>query len=977
MADAVAAAIGLTRARLYVQVAALESDLQGLLVKFVAPALTEQMLLDVHYDKCVHRRNSQPDTSGSDAPLTDFLDFADYIHLLNQHRSFLPTDDQLGLRNANDALNRAVPIRNRVMHASRPLHPTDPEELEVIVNTVTSSLLTAPRLRRVASEVRQPGWQPLGDVSWESEGRVLHNLPTPDFDETGLIGRGALVARVSRLLTSNREPVITLVGPGGVGKTALALQVLSDLTIAENPPYDAILWASLKTESLTGEGIQRLRGATADVFDLPSLLVEPIEKGAQPTISELAGVMEGTRTLVAIDNLETVDADQVLELYDGLPADTRFLFTSRRGLGQLERRVVIGELDENDAAHLLRLFARRRGVERLAQLPNDEVANMARTLRLVPLAIKWFVMAVARGARPEDVLHDQTDLLRFCLDSVIESLSEPALEVAHALHALSGPCSFTRLGVVLGMPADDLRSALLELQQSAVVKAEGGTTGEGFVVTEAVDDYLKTVAPPRVESLERVRSEADRLRRAEERRRVDEERRSLGPNAVRIRHDGDAGAADLLRQALSASKGGRMDQARELLDSAEALTPAYFEVHRVRAFIAAYNNDYSTATSSYRRALELCETTDQRAFVLHYFGEHLLRNVRDLDEGTEALEQSHDELQQPESAMSLARAYTFQGRYDEARQLLQEAIKETSGRARLIAETSLLDSIYRSSEECLERDRNPVEAIRRALDGVRIGRAILGTGVADRRLLTAAMKCFGVVARGLVECQRSGIAHDVVAEATAAVTDMLEEHGLQLQADNEWWRIQTSLHALHKLGGPNLHAPAEEYPEPEGSATGILKRFLPEKGFGFITPDAGGEDVFFHKTGLHPTVEPGDLLEGLPVAYEPETDDQGRARGRGVQPLHSARPRPPSAISKARKVIASGSAGHIIVYFPDRGYGFISRDDQEPDIYYHVTGLRDPESVDRLLVPDTRVRFDIVDVPPKGFRAVDIHAVES
>lgn len=970
MTDAVAAAIGPTRARLYVQVAALEADLQDLLVKFAAPSLTEEMLLDVHYEKCVHRRNSQPDTAGSDASLTEFLDLADYIHLLNQHSSFLPDDDVRGLRHANDALNRIIPIRNRVMHASRPLHSTDPEDFAAIVATLRSSLLTLPRLAQVSVEVERPDWQALGDVSWDSDGRVLHNLPPPDFDETGLIGRGALVSQVTRLLERGREPVITLVGTGGVGKTALALQVLSDLTIAEDPPYDAILWASLKTESLTGEGIQRLRGATAAAFDIPSLLAGPIDAEGTASLEELASVIDGTRTLVAIDNLETIDAGQVIELYDSLPAETNFLITSRRGLGQLERRVVVEELSTKDASHLLRLFARRRGVERLAQLPQGEVERIAESLRRLPLAIKWFVMAVARGARPEDVLHDQTDLLRFCLDSVIQTLSEQAVEVAHALHALTGPSSFTDLGVVLGMPADDLRGALLELQQCAVVQAEGGPNGEGFAITEFVDDYFSKVAAPEPESLQQYRIEADRLREAEERRRADEQRRSLGANAVRIRHEGDTGAADLLRQALSTSKRGDVESAKALIARAEALTPSFFEVHRVRAFIAAHNREYATATSSYERALELCETPDQRAFVLHYFGEHLLRNARAVDEGTRVLEESHNHLKQPESAMSLARGYTFQGRYGDARELLQEAVKETSGRTRLIAETSLLDTIYRSSEACLDRDRNPVEAIRRALEGVRVGVAILGTGVADRRLLTAALKCIGVVARALAECWRGSIHDDVVDEALGVVEGALEEHGLRLRSDNEWWRVQTALHAIKKHGGPDLFPPnaSEVGALDEDSSTGVLKAYLSDEGYGFITPDEDGEDVFFHRSMLHPSVSPDDLFDGLRLAYEPRMDEQGRTRGNNVRPTTA---RPPKERSAA--TVASGLTGKILVYFADRGYGFIGRDDGEPDIYYHVTGLRDPESVDRVLIRDQHVAFDVVDVPPKGLRAVDLH----
>lgn len=47
-------------------------------------------------------------------------------------------------------------------------------------------------------------------------------------------------------------------------------------------------------------------------------------------------------------------------------------------------------------------------------------------------------------------------------------------------------------------------------------------------------------------------------------------------------------------------------------------------------------------------------------------------------------------------------------------------------------------------------------------------------------------------------------------------------------------------------------------------ATGKVKFFNADKGFGFITPDDGGKDVFVHITG----VESGKLNENDSVEYE-------------------------------------------------------------------------------------------------------------
>ena len=53
-------------------------------------------------------------------------------------------------------------------------------------------------------------------------------------------------------------------------------------------------------------------------------------------------------------------------------------------------------------------------------------------------------------------------------------------------------------------------------------------------------------------------------------------------------------------------------------------------------------------------------------------------------------------------------------------------------------------------------------------------------------------------------------------------------------------------------------------------ASGKVKFFNTEKGFGFITPDEGGKDVFVHKTGVKTAIYEGDK-----VTYEIEQSPKG------------------------------------------------------------------------------------------------------
>ncbi len=67
------------------------------------------------------------------------------------------------------------------------------------------------------------------------------------------------------------------------------------------------------------------------------------------------------------------------------------------------------------------------------------------------------------------------------------------------------------------------------------------------------------------------------------------------------------------------------------------------------------------------------------------------------------------------------------------------------------------------------------------------------------------------------------------------------------------------------------------------SQTGTVKFFNHSRGFGFITPDDGGKDVFLHITALQNSGLEA-LDEGTKVTFETEPD----RRGKGPQAINIA-----------------------------------------------------------------------------------------
>jgi len=57
--------------------------------------------------------------------------------------------------------------------------------------------------------------------------------------------------------------------------------------------------------------------------------------------------------------------------------------------------------------------------------------------------------------------------------------------------------------------------------------------------------------------------------------------------------------------------------------------------------------------------------------------------------------------------------------------------------------------------------------------------------------------------------------------------------------------------------------------------TGTIKKIIRDKGFGFIVPDDGSDDVFFHRTRLGPKMQFEDLREGEEVEFQVRPGDKG------------------------------------------------------------------------------------------------------
>ena len=178
-------------------------------------------------------------------------------------------------------------------------------------------------------------------------------------------------------------------------------------------------------------------------------------------------------------------------------------------------------------------------------------------------------------------------------------------------------------------------------------------------------------------------------------------------------------------------------------------------------------------------------------------------------------------------------------------------------------------------------------------------------------------------------------------------------------------------------------------PQVVGEGKGIVKFFNPQKGFGFIVRDDGGEDVFVHISAVEQAGLTG-LADGQPLEFT-LVDRGGRISATDLKiegepmPVEERAPREPreggfggaaprGAGGPARQLTGEKASGTVKFFNAMKGFGFIQRDDGQPDAFVHISaveraGMTNLNEGDRLefeLEVDRRGKYAAVNLTPLG-----------
>ncbi len=229
-------------------------------------------------------------------------------------------------------------------------------------------------------------------------GTIQSNIPTPISQ---LVGRQQELAELGHLLATER--LLTLTGPGGIGKTRLAIEAAH--LLAERFP-DGVAFVDLAPV----HDPERVIPAIAEAFGVR-------EDGDRPLTASLATTLRDRRVLVVLDNIEqVVAAGPEIALLLEQVSSLRALVTSRITLrlrGEREYPVQPLGVAEVESPAVRLFVSRARDVQPDFALTADNAATLTdicRRLDGLPLAIE-LAAARSRILSPQAILDRLNDPL--------------------------------------------------------------------------------------------------------------------------------------------------------------------------------------------------------------------------------------------------------------------------------------------------------------------------------------------------------------------------------------------------------------------------------------------------------------------------------------------------------------------------------------------------------------------------------------
>lgn len=292
------------------------------------------------------------------------------------------------------------------------------------------------------------------------------------------IGRQNLKNEVAEAVIKDpRLWIINVHGPGGVGKSALVNWATHEFY--ENKSFDAIIQLTAKETYLTPKGIKRVLGRS--LYSIENLLdhifktfLEPPPDSIEKKIKSAQYLLSIFKTLLVLDNMETVTDGRIIEFVQKLPPEnkSKVLLTSRERTGGWELPIPVKELTHDEIKEFIEIKSKEIDVN----FPIDDkiISTIESVTGGLPLAIQWLMGRYKLSGDFDEELKClmgcDSPVLEFSFRNIWEKLSTDSKAILAIMSIFeSRPPTVDLLSVALGWDKDRIESSLSELNDVTLV----------------------------------------------------------------------------------------------------------------------------------------------------------------------------------------------------------------------------------------------------------------------------------------------------------------------------------------------------------------------------------------------------------------------------------------------------------------------------------------------------------------------------
>lgn len=360
-----------------------------------------------------------------------------------------------------------------------------------------------------------PAPDPLSQPKVYRHRRNLGNLPRLPY----FFGREDQLKIIDDALQPAARTWIVLIdGPGGVGKTTLAIRAAE---LASEEDYPRIVFASAKVRELGPDGVRAVRDFLIDSYlDLLNSVARELGDDTLAKLEEkerpeaLLRLLRDRPALLLLDNLESLpkdDLDRLLEFLKHLPPGVKAIITSRRRTDIQAEIIRLDKMQWQAAAELLAELARHYPL--LQKASDEERRELYQKTGGNPLILGWVAGQLGLGRGRCRTVEGALGLLRespagdealeFVFGDLVDTFTVEETKLLAALTYFTQPVEVKHISELAELSPIVAQSELESLSDRSLVI--GDAELRYFFLTPLVADFLRRKKP------EVVRESGDRL----------------------------------------------------------------------------------------------------------------------------------------------------------------------------------------------------------------------------------------------------------------------------------------------------------------------------------------------------------------------------------------------------------------------------------------------------------------------------------